>query len=83
MEDVKNLYEVTGTTTGTGATAVTNYVPAEANVMTVAQETAKFTNAQKIYANKYAPNSTEYAIFKESLSSGVNHTTYLANLNSN
>ena len=83
LEDVKNLYEVTGTTTGTGATAVTNYVPAEANVMTVAQETAKFTNAQKIYANKYAPNSTEYAIFKESLSSGVNHTTYLANLNSN
>jgi hypothetical protein len=50
--------------------------------MTVAEETAAFAEAQRVFANKYAPNSTEYAIFRDTFVSGdVNHSTYLQRLN--
>jgi hypothetical protein len=61
---------------------VTNYAPTIANVMTVAEETAAFAEAQRVFANKYAPNSTEYAIFRDTFVSGdVNHSIYLQRLN--
>ena len=78
FQDVTNFYEVTGTTTG----KVTNYVPATSHVMTPATETSKIAAAQTAFANKYAPNSTEYAIFNATLnSSTVNQADYLNNLN--
>ena len=78
FNDVANFYEVTGTTTG----EVTNYVPATSHVITPATETSKIAAAQTAFANKYAPNSTEYAIFNATLnSSTVNQADYLNNLN--
>jgi hypothetical protein len=50
--------------------------------MTVAEETTAFAEAQRVFANKYAPNSIEYAIFRDTLESTVvNQPTYFEKLN--